>query len=171
MRHVTRGGTHVRVANPEWRDPLNPEHAKRRGGRWNPPGSFGVIYLSRSIEVARELVRRRLATRGIHPEDVEDGQGPVLVTTTVPEDRYVDAVSRRGLIALELPATYPLDSDGSPIAHARCQPIGQDAWDAGEPGIACRSAAAMDSGAEELAFFDRRALARERVDRFPDWYP
>ena len=115
-------------------------------------------------------MRKRLSARGIQPEDVKDDQGPVLVTTTVPEDRYVDAVSRRGLTALGLPATYPVDGDGALVAHAQCQPIGRDARDLDEPGIACRSAAATYEGAEELAFFGRKALVPHQVDRFPDWY-
>ena len=170
MRHVTRGGTYLRVANPEWSDPLNPQYARDAGGRWNEPGSFGVVYLNRSIDVARELVRQRLAARAIRPEDVEDDRGPVLVTTTVPEDQYVDAVTSRGLAAIGLPATYPLEAKGSLVAHAKCQPIGRNAWDAGEPGIVCRSAVAMTKGAEELAFFDRFPLKQDAVDRFPDWF-
>jgi hypothetical protein len=170
LRHVTRGGTYLRVASPDWHDPLNPDYAGQAGGRWNPPRSFGVVYLNRTLDVARELVRKRLTARGIHPEDVKDDQGPVLVTTTVPEDRYVDALTRRGLAALGLPATYPVDGDGTLVAHAQCQPVGRDAWDSGEPGIACRSAAATYEGAEELAFFGREALVAQQIDRFPDWY-
>ena len=35
---VTRGGVYVRVADPDWDDPLSGEFAKARGGRWNAPG-------------------------------------------------------------------------------------------------------------------------------------
>jgi hypothetical protein len=95
----------------------------------------------------------------------------MLVHTSVPEDDYVDAVSDEGLGALGLPATYPIDERGAAVPHAACQPIGQAAWDAGEPGIACRSAASSaPARAEELAFFARRRLRVARSEAFADWY-
>ena len=171
MRHVARGGRYLRIADPGWRDPLSGEHARRRGGRWNPPESFDVIYLNASPNVARAQVRHRLEPRGIRPEDLDPEQGPLLVHTDIPEDRYVDAVSDRGLAALGLPESYPLDVGGSAIPHGVCQPIGQKAWDAAEPGIACRSAArTAPSGGEELAYFARRPLPAQGAERFAEWY-
>jgi RES domain len=161
----------VRVADPEWRDPLSGEHARRRGGRWNPPGSFATVYLNDSVELARAQLRHRLEPRGIRPEDLDPEAGPVLAHTRVPDDEYVDAVSDEGLADLGLPATYPLDRRGEAIAHSACQPIGRAAWDAGERGIACRSAASSaPPDAEELAFFARRRLRIGRTERFADWY-
>lgn len=171
MRHLRRGGDYLRIADPGWSNPLSPEYARRRGGRWNPPGSFGAVYLNASVEVARAQLRHKLEPRGIRPEDLEPDQGPVLVHTHVPHERYVDAINEKGLAALGLPATYPMEDGGRPIQHADCQPIGQQAWDAGERGIACWSAAeTAPPGAEELAFFARRALERHSSDRFVDWY-
>lgn len=171
MRHVRRGGQYLRIADPGWRRPLSPEHARKRGGRWNPPGSFGVVYLNASLDVARAQVRHRLEPRGIRPEDLEPDQGPLLVHADVPNDQYVDAVTDAGLTALGLPVSYPRDDRGEPIPHAGCQPIGQRAWDAGERGIACRSGAETAPPAgEELAFFARQGLARQKTERFADWY-
>ncbi len=171
MRHIARGGRYVRVADPDWRDPLSGEHARRSGGRWNSPGSFDVIYLNASRSVARAQVRHRLEPRGIRPEDLDPEQGPLLIQTDVPEDRFVDAVSDRGLASLGLPASYPVDPGGSSISHAVCQPISQRAWDGGEPGIACRSAAqTAPVGGEELAYFARRPLRAQGAERFADWY-
>lgn len=171
MRHIARGGRYVRVADPGWRDPLSGEHARRSGGRWNPPGSFAVVYLNASRSVARAQVRHKLEPRGIRPEDLAPEQGPLLIETDVPEDRFVDAVTDRGLGSLGLPASYPADPSGSPIAHADCQPIGRRAWDEGEPGIACRSAAGTaPAGGEELAHFARRPLRARASERFADWY-
>jgi hypothetical protein len=161
----------LRIADPDWRNPLSPEYALKRGGRWNSPGSFGVVYLNASLEVARAQVRHKLEPRGIRPEDLEPDRGPVLVHTHIPEGRYVDAVNDAGLAALGLPVTYPRDDRGEPIPHAHCQPIGQRAWDAGERGIVCRSAAETAPPAgEELAFFARQRLARQKTERFADWY-
>jgi hypothetical protein len=171
VRYVSRGGPYVRVADPEWRDPLSGEHARRRGGRWNPPGSFATVYLNDSVELARAQLRHRLEPRGIRPEDLDPEAGPVLVHTRVPDDEYVDAVSAQGLAELGLPATYPLDGRGAAVPRSACQPIGQAAWDAGERGVACQSAARSASpDAEELAFFARRRLRIGRTERFADWY-
>ena len=162
----------MRVADPLWDEPLSGEHARQRGGRWNPPGSFAVVYLNDSVERARAQLRHRLERRGIRPEDLDPEAGPVLVHTRVPDDEYVDAVSAESVRELGLPATYPLGDDGALVGHHVCQPIGQAAWDAGERGIACRSAASSaPAEAEELAFFVRRRRLRlQRSDRFADWY-
>jgi RES domain-containing protein len=159
------------VADQGWRDPLSPEHARRRGARWNPPEGFGVVYLNDSVDLARAQLRHRLQPRGIRPEDLDPALGPILVHTRVPDADYVDAVTNEGLDELGLPVTYPIDERGTAVAHAVCQPIGQAAWDAGEAGIACRSAASSaPPGAEELAYFARRRLRLERSDPFVDWY-
>lgn len=171
MRHVRRGGDYLRVADPDWKDPLSGEHAGRRGGRWNPPGSFDAVYLNASVEVARAQVLHKLEPRGIRPEDLEPDRGPLLVHTEVRTDDYVDAIRDGGLSALGLPTTYPLDGGGVLIPHGVCQPIGQRAWDADERGIACRSATpGLATGGEELAFFAREALQPRLTQGFADWY-
>lgn len=169
MRHVSRGGIYLRIAERSWKDPLSPAYSLERGGRWNPARAFGALYLNDSAELARAQVRRKLEPRGIRPEDLEPAAGPVLVKTDVPAGRFVDAVSEAGLRSLSLPASYPLSISGEEIPHSRCQPIGADAWKAGEPGIACRSAAAPDL--EELALFDRNLeLKPASTQRFEAWY-
>lgn len=171
MRHVRRGGAYLRVADPSWRDPLSGEYARSRGGRWNAPGAFAVVYLNASLGVARALVRSRLEDRSIRPEDVLPEAGPVLVHTTVPDNAYVNAVTDAGLRALHLPATYPLDDRGRVIPHSVCQTIGRLASDAGEQGIACRSAAKdAPTSEEELAYFGRQSLRVEDTEQFADWF-
>lgn len=166
---MARGGRYLRIADPEWSDPLSPSYSRQRGGRWNPPGSFGVVYLNATPALARAQLRHKLEPRGIRPEDLDPEQAPLLVHTDVPELSYVDAVTDRGLASLDLPATYPLEADGKLIPHATCQPIGQAAFNAGEPGIACRSAA-EPAGDEELAFFGRSPLRALDKESFPDWF-
>jgi len=170
VRHLRRSGTYMRVADRDWRRPLAAEHSRRSGGRWNPPGSFGAIYLNASREVARTQVRRKLEPRGIRPEDLSPERGPVLIHAEVPEDSYVDAVTDRGLHSLGLPLSYPLDSKGNEVSHAVCQPIGQDAQDAKEPGIACRSAAAQPSPGEELAYFPGDTLTVSHREAWTEWF-
>lgn len=170
MRHLRRSGIYMRVADPGWEKPLDAEHSRRLGGRWNPPESFGVIYLNASLEVARAQVRRKLEPRGIRPEDLRRERGPLLVHTEVPEDSYVDAITDLGLNSLGLPASYPLNSKGEEVSHAVCQPIGQEAWEGKEPGIACRSAAAQPSPGEELAYFPGNALTVTRRQPWTEWF-
>jgi RES domain len=168
VRTIRRGGPYLRVADPDWDDPLDGRYAAERGGRWNPPESFPVVYLCGSIEVARANVYRRLRGQPYGPEDLRPGAGPILVRTRVPEDRYLNAITEAGLRDLGLPETYPLDSRRRIVPHSRCQPIGLRARDAGLPGIAARSAAARDG--EELAYFRRRKLRRGAVRAFDEWF-
>jgi len=169
---VTRGGVYVRVADPDWEDPLNGEHAKARGGRWNAPRAFPVVYLNGDVRVARANVLQRFAGLPYGPEDLEPSAAPALVSTVVPEDEFVDVLSDAGCAAVGLPPTYPIDADGAPVSHEACQPVGQDAWDAGLPSIACRSAApAAPPGGEELARFGRgEPLTPLEIRLFADWF-
>jgi hypothetical protein len=167
MRTVRRGGPYLRVADPAWADPLDGRFAADRGGRWNPPESFPVVYLCGSIEVARANVYRRLAGQPYGPEDLLPESGPLLVRARVPDDRYLNAVTDAGLRDLGLPLTYPLDSRRRPVPWRRCQPIGMRAWEAGLPGVAARSARAEG---EELAYFGRRKLRRGAVRPFDEWF-
>ncbi len=48
-------GTLYRVSDPTYantRDLLTGEGSRKRGGRWNAPGSLPVVYLAQSIEGA-----------------------------------------------------------------------------------------------------------------------
>jgi hypothetical protein len=167
LRTIRRGGPYLRVADPAWEDPLDGRFAADRGGRWNPPESFPAVYLCRSLEVARANVFRKLAGQPYGPEDLRPASGPVLVRTSVPEDRYLNALTEAGLRDAGLPKTYPLDSRLRLVPWRRCQPIGLRAWEAGLPGVAARSARATG---EELAYFGRRKLRRGAVRAFEDWF-
>lgn len=171
MRHVERGGRYLRVADPDWDDPLSGKYARETGGRWNPPGKFEVVYLNADLQVARAQVRHSLEPRGIRPEDLDPHRGPLLVHTTVPTRPYVDAVSEWGLSSLGLPRSYPFDKQGQPIPHQVCQPLGEQAQENGEPGIACRSLASAPTPGEELAYFDRsEELVVAAEEAFSDWF-
>jgi RES domain len=174
FRHVDRGGPYVRVADPGWRRPLDPSYAAARGGRWNPPGSFPVIYLCRTPEVARQVVLGRFEGLPYGLLDVRADRRPVLVDTDVPPHRAVDVVTEAGCRAASLPTTYPYDGRGRKIGWERTQPIGSTAWDQEERSIACRSAALPKGNAgEELAWFvrgqvDRLAVSARRS--FDAWF-
>ena len=169
---VVRGGEYVRVADPSWADPLSGDFARRLGGRWNPPGGFPVVYLNGDVRVARANVLARFSGLPYGPEDLEPTAAPVLVSAEVAPDEFADLVSDAGCVAAGLPATYPADSGGRRVPHEACRPVGRAAWDAGLPGIACRSAApAAPAGGEELAWFSRgRRLVALGVKAFADWF-
>ena len=123
MLTILRGGDYYRVADPAWTDPLTGQFAKERGRRWNPPGSFPVVYLNRDEAVARANVARLYAGRPYGPEDFKQGPAPDLVTVRVAEDDYVGyrhrcRLHRRGL-APELSSRRDRDGDRSTRSASR----------------------------------------------------
>jgi hypothetical protein len=167
VRTIRRAGPYLRVADPDWEDPLDGGYAAERGGRWNPAESFPVVYLCATVEVARANVFRRLEGHPYGPEDLRGTAGPLLVRTRVPDDLYLNAVTDAGLRSIGLPRTYPLDSRRRLIPWRRCQSIGERAHESGLPGVAARSARAAG---EELAYFGRRKLRRGAARIFEDWF-
>ena len=172
MKTIRRSGDYLRVADPEWDDPLDGNYSMRQGGRWNPPGSFPVIYLCMDIKVARANVERKFKDQPFGPEDLDPKEAPALVTTRIPLKNFIDVITDAGCIATGLPASYPFDVKGKMVTHETCQPIGQEAWDSNSPGVASRSAALeAPDGGEELAWFQRRTkLKLKNVQHFDEWY-
>jgi hypothetical protein len=174
FRHLVRSGRHVRVADPDWRRPLDPGFAAEHGGRWNPAGSFPVTYLCASPAVARQVVLGRFVGLPYGLLDLRPDRRPILVETDVPQHRAVDVVTDAGCRAASLPTSYPFDGRGQMIPWTRTQPVGLRAWEQGERSIACRSAAMPRGGdGEELAWFvrgpaDRLAVSARRA--FDDWF-
>lgn len=170
--HIRRGGVYSRVADPQWQDPLDGSYSMRAGRRWNAPGSFPVVYLNATVEVARANCDGWFAGQPFGPLDVDPEMAPILVETEVPDAEYADAVTAGGCAALGLPATYPFDARGASVPWSACQPVGQRLWDAGERGLACRSAAlARGTRGEELAYFQRgERLPKLRVRVLREWY-
>jgi hypothetical protein len=172
-RHLGQGGRFSRVADPAWADPLDPSYARRQGGRWNPPQSFGVVYLCADMATARANVARLFAGFPYGPEDLDPDRAPQLVEVDLPKESYVDAVSEAGLRSLKLLVSYPVEPDGKTVPHHICQPIGQRLYDAGELGIASRSAAPGAAHGRELAWFaqpGRPALATHSRRTFESWF-
>ena len=171
LRRITRGGRHFRVAEPSWGDPLDGSFSRRQGARWNAAGSFPVVYLNATLAVARANVLHRFAGLPYGPEDLDPAAAPVLVTADVADDAFIDVVTDQGCRAAGLPATYPM-ADGEIVGWEDCQPIGQQAWDEGAPGIACRSAApGLGPEDEELAWFEReRSLRPVETKSFEEWF-
>jgi len=130
------------------------------------------VYLNRTRSVARKFVAHKLRDQPYSPEDLDPVAGPMLVTVDLENEDHVDVVTDEGCITAGLPASYPRDDAGETIPHEVCRPIGQVAWDTGEPGIACRSAteAAVPTD-EELAWFQRaERLTDVGKEPFASWF-
>lgn len=165
-RRVRRGGEYLRVANPAWADPLDTTFSRRTGGRWNPPGSFGALYLNRDLRTAMANARRFLAEQGgLSLLDLKPERRPVAVRCAVSPRLLGNAVTGQGLTALGLPPEYPWQ-----VGWDRCQPIGAQLREAGEVGLAVRSAAECTGpgqwvGEEAVLFEPVRGVRRGGVLR------
>ena len=169
MRHLQRGGPYYRVCKPDWTDCADTAHSLR-GGRWNPPGEYRVLYLNRTVRMAALQAVENFRGEAHSLFDLRPERRPHLQAFDVARGDYADAVTDAGVLALGLPAAYP---DG--VGWTECQQVGRAAHAAGERGIACRTACrgGGDPDHEELALFDRDgAPARPGVRRtFQEWFP
>lgn len=174
-RSVDRGGSYNRLVEPSWSDPLDTSYSKAKGGRWNAPGGFGVLYLSSTDHMARAQVDHKLVGTPFDIDDLDPTEQHDLIEVDVSVGEFLECVSDAGLQAAGLPASYPVDGSGMTVSHAVCQPVGACAYaESSLCGVACRSVArraAADD--EELCVFDRdvASLVRETGRRtFSDWY-
>lgn len=149
----------LRLVRPHYRDPFDTSHARRRGGRWNPPDSWPTLYLNADLATVHAQVRHMFVGRGVEPDDLDDEAPIHLAAATLPQrQRVVDVVDDDGVAAVGLPATYPLDTTGEPVDHVVTQAIGARVHHAGHRGVWCRSAALVG---QELAWFPAaRSAAR-----------
>jgi hypothetical protein len=179
LKSIKRSGDYYRVAQPDWADPLDGVYAQRAGGRWNPKGSYPVVYLNASVDTARLNARRLLRDQTLNGmpfsfDDLEPTALPVLVRTQVPLADVLDCVSDLGLKSVGLPRSFPRKRDRSTVPHSACQPIGELAHEAGLAGVASRSAApGAPRDAEELAWFTRNGGPLTRVGpvaEFAEWF-
>lgn len=163
-----------RIADPAWRDPLDPTYAGKIGGRWNAPDSFPTLYFNDDKVTARLNLRAFIAKWPYEPEDLRPDTGPVLVGATLPRAQQIcDIHTPEGVQHAGLPKTYPLASDGSLVPHARCQPIGARVKEAGLRGVRSRCARSPDGAGRDLAWFPatRRSFATRVVTlSFERWY-
>jgi hypothetical protein len=167
------GGEYNRLAEPAWSDPLDISFSRAAGGRWNQPGSYGVLYLNLGVTVARAQADDRLAGLPYGVEDLDESEQHDLVDVQVRDDEYLDCVTDNGLDVVGLPRSYPRHPDGSAVGHHECWPVGAAARAGGRAGVACRSAVGgAPDDAEELAVFDTHAGSVRQTGRrsFADWY-
>jgi hypothetical protein len=150
----------LRVASPDWVNPLDPGWAGIHGGRWNPPKAFPTLYLNADVQTAQLQIERLCEGMPFTPEDLSDDAYLLVPARLPPAQRAADAVSEQGLVALGLPASYPLGRDGKLLNHATCQPIGKQVRELRFNGVWCRSAASTDGRGRELAWFPGTRAAK-----------
>lgn len=171
-RHVHRQGTYYRVFEAGWDDCADTSFSKLYGGRWNPPGEFGALYLNRTLDVARANARVLYAGAFYRPEDLTGEAELQLQEFAVPEETVLDCFSASGVAACGFEPSYPFGYDD----YAPCRAIARDEYARGGNGVATRCAAectATSFAGEELALFDRvsRSAKKGRLHRFEEWYP
>lgn len=161
-----------RVADPVWENPLDPGFAKRKGGRWNPPGRFAVLYLNENLDTARLNLANFAERQGFVVDDLLDEKKPVAVGCKLPGQQEVcDAYSDGGLVTAGLPMTYPC-VNREPVPHSTCQVVGTRINDAGLRGVLARSASSCDAIGKELAWFPEKGAVATLVQtlRFMEWF-
>lgn len=171
-RHPTivRGGVYYRVVAPDWVNPADTTYARNAGGRWNPPGEFGALYLNANVSVAAANARARHAGRAIKIFDLVPAARPELVAFAVPDIVVVDACTASGIAHLGFRPNFPHNVD-----WVACQTIAREAHAAGLEGVASHSAAEVTAYSfvgEELAVFEQINVGppQSRVS-FSEWYP
>ncbi len=160
---LSNGHTWCRIANSGWRNPLDPQFAAQRGGRWNSPGGRPTLYLNEDLATARLNLRLFIAQWPYEPEDLRSDTGPHLVGAQLLRNQVVaDVHTRVGLAQAGLYQNYPHDLNGDVVAHEVCQAIGEVTKSAGLRGVRARSAQSRDSVARELAWFPAGERSRAK---------
>lgn len=174
VSETVRAAPWYRIADPAWRDPVDPGFAQVKGGRWNPPGSWPTLYLNGDIVTARLNLQLFVEAWPYEPEDLRPDAGPVLVDVQLPRgQRVADLHSPDGIAASTLPSTYPLWLNGRAVGHQSTQPVGAAAKADGLRGVLCRSATSPLGEGRELAWFPATARSRatvRSVSQFSSWY-
>lgn len=134
--------------------------SRRAGGRFNPEGEFGAVYLSLDRDTVRAELRRRADRSGIPLEDLIPR---VLLRVHVQLRRVLDLRDR------EVRRSWGLDEGTITGADfGPCQAAGRAAREAGFEAILYPSAA-LPSGTNLVVFFDRLRPASElRVEAQED---
>jgi RES domain-containing protein len=115
-------------------DPMDGEGARTRGGRWNPPDSFPVLYTALERSVAIAEVHKRATREGISPQDLLPRK---FVTYRIELQRVLDLTNADAVESLNL---SPEMLTGADVALP--QAIGDAARYVGFEAILARSAAA-----------------------------
>ncbi len=117
-------------------DPRSGEGARRFGGRFNPPGSFGVLYLCSTRACCVNELRRQAARQNINLEHMLPRE---LWVVSVSLRRVLDLTHPESLLILGLTVEDLVRDD-----HGFTQSLGQYASEFGYQAICTRSATGTD---------------------------
>lgn len=176
MRTCASSGSYLRIADPDWEDPLDGAVSIARGGRWNAQGSFAVVYLQADLDTARAnarlLVEEAIQGMPFVFDDLDPRGLPVLIEVHLPSGDILDGRTHAGLQAAGLPTTYPRSEAGDPLPWQDCQRVAARAHRAGVSRIAYRSAAYAAGGGEVAWLEDHGGplAASGPVRPFEDWF-
>jgi RES domain-containing protein len=136
---------------------LSGEGARSRGGRWNPPQSFPVLYTSPSVDVVLAEIARKARRAGFAPADLMPRR---LITYEVGLQRVLDLSDAGNREASGFSLAVVTDDD-----IRICQAIGEAAHYLGLEGILAPSAAAPGHA---LSIFLNKLLPGSVVDVVTD---
>lgn len=127
--------------------PLSGEGARRFGGRWNPRGSFPVLYLADSVDTVTAEFRRLAALQARALSDF------------LPRALHTIECNRLELLDLRDPdprrSVGLSDADLFADDRAACQSVGEAAEFLGYQGVLAPSAAGPTGGFVIAVFLDR----------------
>jgi RES domain-containing protein len=162
-------GTLFRCVLPSYDQPLDSSYAQQTGGRWNPPGSFAVLYTFTSPQTAQTWLDTRWSALGFTWDEIEPAKLPDLVVMDAEVEGLADVATDEGLQAFGLPAVYPVGFETSG-SYSMTQAIGVQIHDRQGPGLVTRSATAQSWTGPmlnwcEVAIFTEYARLPTAVDR------
>lgn len=129
------------------------EASMRVGGRFNPPGEFGAVYVALDRETALRELERRISLSGLPREHFLPR---VIVQVRARLSRVLDLTDPRVRAQLELSVADIVAEDWT-----RCQQVGRKAREAGYSGI--RFPSATGEG-QNLVIFLEKLEADERLE-------
>jgi RES domain-containing protein len=146
---------------------LDPDFAKEKGGRWNPPNSWPTLYLNRDIQTARAQIERMLDGTFSNLDDLSDDAFDLVAATLPRKLEALDLISPAGIGASGLPATYPLNAKGDFVPHSHCQVLSVRAHTEELDGVEAPAAVRAPHDCFEFAWWPRNATARPYGNRLP----
>lgn len=151
------GTTYRHVADQ--RDPLSGAGARNFGGRWNPPSTFGTIYLAHPVTACMAELARMASLQGVTVSDVLRARGGrSLYTIEVHEVPVLDLRAEAALAQVGLDVSDISDED-----RTACQAVGHAAHFLKFGGILAPSATGV--GLVLAAFESRLDPGQLRVQR------
>lgn len=146
------------------RAPLSGEGARITGGRWNPPGSFAVLYLGADPSTVVAEFHRLARRQGVDPTSFLPR---TFFRYDVALHRLLDVRDNRSQAELGLNQAALVSDD-----LTRCQAVGEAAFAAGREGVLAPSAAGSgDVIAVFLERLDPRSFVRDVESELWEYVP